>query len=141
MRLTDVLKSGATWTVESVEERQSTRKPYAPFTTSTLQQEANRKLSMTARRTMQTAQRLYEDGHITYMRTDSVNLSGEAISAARETVKKAVRGQVFISLPPQVHRQVEGRPGGPRGDPPRRHEDEDGEGAGPLGVGGQTYTT
>ena len=100
LRLTDVLKSDATWTVESVEERQSTRKPYAPFTTSTLQQEANRKLSMTARRTMQTAQRLYEDGHITYMRTDSVNLSGEAISAARETVKKRY-GEKFLSPSPR----------------------------------------
>ena len=100
LRLTEVLKSGATWTVESVEERQSTRKPYAPFTTSTLQQEANRKLGMTARRTMQTAQRLYEDGHITYMRTDSVNLSGEAVSAARETVKKRY-GDKFLSPSPR----------------------------------------
>ncbi len=76
------------WVVEGVESRPQTRRPYAPFTTSTLQQESNRKLGMTARQTMQTAQRLYEDGHITYMRTDSVTLSGEAISAARKSVKE-----------------------------------------------------
>ncbi len=93
------MKSGANWQVKSVEERQSSRKPYPPFTTSTLQQEANRKLGMTARRTMQTAQRLYEDGHITYMRTDSVNLSGEATTAARDTVKKRY-GDKFLSPRP-----------------------------------------
>jgi DNA topoisomerase-1 len=75
------------WTVEKVEEREQTRRPYEPFTTSTLQQEANRKLSMTARETMRTAQDLYQNGHITYMRTDSVNLSQECIDAVRRTVK------------------------------------------------------
>ena len=79
------LQSGA-WTVASIEQRQQTRKPYAPFTTSTLQQEANRKLGMSARETMSTAQRLYQDGHITYMRTDSVSLSQEAITAARDRI-------------------------------------------------------
>jgi len=75
------------WLVAGVESRLQNRKPYAPFTTSTLQQEANRKLNLSARETMQTAQRLYEDGFITYMRTDSVNLSQEAIQAARRCVK------------------------------------------------------
>jgi DNA topoisomerase I len=75
------------WQVASVESRLQNRKPYAPFTTSTLQQEANRKLNLSARETMQVAQRLYEDGYITYMRTDSVNLSQEAIQAARRCVK------------------------------------------------------
>ncbi|MCL2925642.1 MAG: type I DNA topoisomerase, partial [Trichodesmium sp. MAG_R04] len=63
------------WTVNSVDERAVKRKPSPPFTTSTLQQEANRKLRMGARQTMRTAQSLYEQGFITYMRTDSVHLS------------------------------------------------------------------
>tara|TARA_R110002095_G_scaffold94422_3_gene82319 strand:- start:134171 stop:136882 length:2712 start_codon:yes stop_codon:yes gene_type:complete len=75
------------WTVTSVEQRLQSRKPPAPFTTSTLQQEGNRKLNMSARETMQVAQRLYEDGHITYMRTDSVNLSNEAVSASRQRIE------------------------------------------------------
>ncbi len=84
------------WTVASLEERLQTRKPYAPFTTSTLQQEANRKLNMTARQTMQTAQRLYESGYITYMRTDSVHLSNEAITAARGCVSERY-GDEYLS--------------------------------------------
>ena len=70
-------------TVEQVEAKPSTRKPYAPFTTSTLQQEASRKLGMSAKQAMDTAQQLYQEGHITYMRTDSPALSQQAISAAR----------------------------------------------------------
>jgi len=69
--------------VESVESKPSTRRPAAPFTTSTLQQEASRKLRMSAKQTMDTAQSLYQDGHITYMRTDSPVLSTQAIQAAR----------------------------------------------------------
>jgi DNA topoisomerase-1 len=75
------------WSVAGIEERQQVRNPYPPFTTSTLQQEANRKLGMSARETMQVAQRLYEDGIITYMRTDSVSLSQEAIHAARGCIE------------------------------------------------------
>jgi DNA topoisomerase-1 len=89
------------WTVASVESRNQTRKPYAPFTTSTLQQESNRKLGMTARATMQTAQRLYEEGHITYMRTDSVTLSSEAINAARGSVKDRY-GHNYLSPSPRT---------------------------------------
>ncbi|HEX9706506.1 MAG TPA: type I DNA topoisomerase [Steroidobacteraceae bacterium] len=74
-------------TVENVERRPKRRNPPPPFTTSTLQQEAARKLGFTARRTMQTAQRLYESGHITYMRTDSLSLSPEAVKEIRETIK------------------------------------------------------
>lgn len=88
------------WIVSNIEQKQQVRRPYPPFTTSTLQQEANRKLGMTARQTMQTAQRLYEDGHITYMRTDSVSLSGEAIEAARSKVDD-LYGKNFLSPAPR----------------------------------------
>jgi DNA topoisomerase-1 len=74
-------------TVESVERRPKRRNPPPPFTTSTVQQEAARKLGFTARRTMQSAQRLYEAGYITYMRTDSVSLSAEAVREIRETIQ------------------------------------------------------
>lgn len=78
----------ATWKVTSVEEKTFNSKPAIPFITSTLQMEANRKLGLSSKDTMRTAQRLYEEGLITYMRTDSPNLSKEAISAAREMVTK-----------------------------------------------------
>ena len=74
------------WTVTSVEEKTFNSKPAVPFITSTLQMEANRKLGMSSKDTMRTAQRLYEEGLITYMRTDSPNLSQEAINAARNMV-------------------------------------------------------
>ncbi|MEA2901789.1 MAG: topoisomerase [Actinomycetota bacterium] len=73
----------APFTVRSVDEKPYRRSPYPPFMTSTLQQEAGRKLRYTAQRTMSTAQRLYENGYITYMRTDSTNLSETAVTAAR----------------------------------------------------------
>ncbi|WP_165066100.1 type I DNA topoisomerase [Marisediminicola senii] len=76
-------RDDATVTVLSVDSKPYTRRPAAPFTTSTLQQEAARKLRFTARQTMSVAQGLYENGYITYMRTDSPNLSQQAISAAR----------------------------------------------------------
>ncbi len=72
--------------VAGLEDKPYTTKPYPPFTTSTLQQEANRKCRFTARRTMQVAQSLYENGHITYMRTDSTNLASVAVEAARDLV-------------------------------------------------------
>jgi DNA topoisomerase-1 len=72
--------------VTAVEEKPYTSSPAPPFTTSTLQQEANRKLGFTARRTMQVAQSLYENGHITYMRTDSTNLASVAVEDARKLV-------------------------------------------------------
>ncbi|MBN8586814.1 MAG: type I DNA topoisomerase [Rhodothermia bacterium] len=78
--------SGEPWKVVQIEERLTDRKPYAPFITSTLQQEASRKLRFSARHTMRLAQGLYERGLITYMRTDSTNLSNEALEAARNTV-------------------------------------------------------
>ncbi|MBP7845524.1 MAG: type I DNA topoisomerase, partial [Proteobacteria bacterium] len=72
--------------VDSIEEKPFTTKPTAPFITSTLQQEANRKLNMSSKEAMRTAQKLYEEGLITYMRTDSPNLSQEALQAARKEV-------------------------------------------------------
>lgn len=86
----------ATWSVREVQEKPVTRKPSAPFITSTMQQEANRKLGLTSRETMRVAQSLYEQGYITYMRTDSVNLSNEAIQAARDQVQK-MYGKDYLS--------------------------------------------
>ncbi len=77
---------GATFTVNAVEKKPGKRTPAAPFTTSTLQQEASRKLGFGVDRTMRIAQGLYEQGHITYMRTDSVNLSEQAIAAAEAAI-------------------------------------------------------
>lgn len=79
---------GAKYTVASVDVKPGKRTPSAPFTTSTLQQEASRKLYMNVSRTMMLAQRLYEAGHITYMRTDSVNLSDQALNAAEKQIGK-----------------------------------------------------
>ena len=92
--------TSAPWRVAEVEQKATKRHPAAPFITSSLQQEANRKLGMSARQTMQTAQRLYEQGHITYMRTDSPTLSQEAIDAARKTVA-ARYGQEYLSPSPR----------------------------------------
>jgi DNA topoisomerase-1 len=76
----------ASFKVSSLDTKPATKSPSPPFTTSTLQQEASRKLYFSVSRTMQVAQRLYEAGLITYMRTDSVNLSGEAIAAAKDAI-------------------------------------------------------
>ena len=78
---------GALWSVRSVQTRKERRFPFAPFTTSTLQQTASNRLRYSARRTMRLAQDLYEAGHITYMRTDSVAISAEAQSAIRALIK------------------------------------------------------
>ena len=77
---------GATFTISSIEKKEGTRTPAAPFTTSTLQQEAARKLRLSVSQTMSIAQRLYESGLITYMRTDSTNLSSLAINTARQYI-------------------------------------------------------
>lgn len=79
----------AQFSVADVTQKPATKKPAAPFTTSTLQQEASLKLGFTVSRTMQVAQRLYESGKITYMRTDSVNLSDTALDAAKAEIEKA----------------------------------------------------
>ena len=93
---------GADFRVTDIEVKPFVQRPFAPFTTSTLQQEANRKLGFTAKRTMQSAQRLYENGYITYMRTDSTTLSQEAINAARALVK-TVYGDDFLSPEVRVY--------------------------------------
>ncbi|MFD9826725.1 type I DNA topoisomerase [Tsukamurella tyrosinosolvens] len=97
---------GANLTVTSVEEKPYTRKPYAPFMTSTLQQEASRKLRFNTDRTMQIAQRLYEGGYITYMRTDSTTLSETAIAAARDQARQLYGAEYVHPTPRQYTRKV-----------------------------------
>ncbi|TDD70190.1 type I DNA topoisomerase [Jiangella aurantiaca] len=87
------------YTVRSVEAKPYTRKPYAPFRTTTLQQEASRKLGYGAARTMQVAQRLYENGYITYMRTDSITLSDSALNAARAQVAELYGAEYLPDAP------------------------------------------
>ena len=95
--------SQATPVVEKVEEKPYTNKPAAPFVTSSLQQEANRKLRFSAKHTMSVAQQLYENGFITYMRTDSTTLSAQAIEAARGLIKREF-GDNFLPDAPRVYK-------------------------------------
>ncbi len=88
--------------VRSVEEKPYTRRPAAPFTTSTLQQEAGRKLRMSTRQAMRVAQSLYENGYITYMRTDSTNLSEQAVRAARRQATE-LYGPEYVPNAPRVY--------------------------------------
>src|SRR5205807_508240 len=92
--------------VRSVEEKPYKRSPYAPFMTSTLQQEAGRKLRYGSQRTMSIAQRLYENGYITYMRTDSTTLSETAITAARNQARELYGDQYLSPQPRQYTRKV-----------------------------------
>ena len=88
-RLFLVKNIDAVFTVSALEKKPAKKSPTAPFTTSTLQQEASRKLGFSVSRTMSNAQRLYEAGNITYMRTDSVNLSNQALNEAKEVITKS----------------------------------------------------
>jgi DNA topoisomerase-1 len=97
---------GAQLTVSSVEQKPYTRKPYAPFMTSTLQQEAGRKLRFSSERCMSIAQRLYENGYITYMRTDSTTLSQSAIDAARNQATQLYGEEYVHPTPRQYTRKV-----------------------------------
>ncbi len=103
--LADRLRS-ATFSVRSVEEKPFRRSPYAPFMTSTLQQESGRKLKFSAKRTMQTAQRLYENGFITYMRTDSTTLSETAIAAARAQAVQLFGAEYVTESPRRYEKKV-----------------------------------
>lgn len=96
----------ADFKVTKVEVKPFTERPRPPFTTSTLQQEANRKLGFTAQRTMSAAQRLYENGYITYMRTDSTTLSKEAVGAARDLVSSEY-GENFLHPDVRVYKVKE----------------------------------
>ena len=93
---------GVTLSVSSVEDKPYTRRPYAPFRTSTLQQEAGRKLRFSSERTMRVAQRLYENGYITYMRTDSTTMSETAIAAARSQAR-ALYGEDYLPAKPRLY--------------------------------------
>ena len=96
------------------------RSPAPPFMTSTLQQEAGRKLRFSAQRAMQVAQRLYEQGWITYMRTDSTTLSDEALAAARAQATALYGPEYVPDAAAPLRAQGEERPGGPRGHPAGR---------------------
>ena len=93
---------GSSFSVKSVERKPYRRSPYAPFRTTTLQQEASRKLGFSSKYTMSVAQRLYENGHITYMRTDSVTLSQTALNAAR-TQARQLYGAEYVPDAPRVY--------------------------------------
>ena len=97
---------GADFVVDSVESKPYTRRPYAPFMTSTLQQESGRKLRYTSERTMRIAQRLYENGYITYMRTDSTTLSESGIAAARAQAAELYGSDYVSPSPRQYTRKV-----------------------------------
>lgn len=98
--------SGTNMQVASVEEKPYSRKPGAPFMTSTLQQEAGRRLHYTSERTMRIAQRLYENGHITYMRTDSTSLSEQGMSAARGAARELYGAEYVHDAPRRYDRKV-----------------------------------
>ncbi len=98
-KLSQDLKAGK-WQVTEVDEKPTFRKPAPPFITSTLQQEANRKLGLSSRETMQVAQKLYEQGFITYMRTDSTFLSNEAINASRDCIQSKY-GKEYLTPQPR----------------------------------------
>ena len=103
--LADGLRDSA-FAVRSVDEKPYTRRPAAPFMTSTLQQEASRKLRMSAQTSMRVAQRLYENGYITYMRTDSTTLSESALNAARSQAREIYGREYVPDVPRRYERKV-----------------------------------
>ena len=97
---------GSSFAVRSVDDKPYTRRPAAPFMTSTLQQEASRKLRMSAQTAMRVAQRLYENGYITYMRTDSTTLSESALNAARSQAREIYGAEYVPDVPRRYERKV-----------------------------------
>ena len=112
--------AGSPFAVRSVEEKPYTRRPAAPFMTSTLQQEASRKLRFSSQTTMRVAQRLYENGYITYMRTDSTTLSESALDGGSPQAAQLYGAEVRPGRAAPLRAQGEERPGGARGDPSGR---------------------
>lgn len=106
-KLAERLKT-ASWQVQNVEEKQSGSKPQPPFITSTLQQAGNRKLGLSARDVMRVAQSLYEQGFITYMRTDSPSLSQEALASTRDVIKETYGSEYLSSEPRQYSAKSKG---------------------------------
>jgi DNA topoisomerase-1 len=100
-RLKAALEAGR-FEVRSVDKKPTRRNPYAPFTTSSLQQDASSRLGFSPSRTMQLAQRLYEDGGITYMRTDGIDMAPEAVAAARSAIEKEF-GSAYLPPTPRVY--------------------------------------
>ena len=100
--IVDSIKTPAVGIVSNIEKKKVQRHASAPFTTSTLQQEAARKLRFSSKRTMATAQKLYEQGFITYMRTDATNLSNEAVAEIREYIKNEY-GDKFLPKSANVY--------------------------------------
>ena len=101
-QLPDILSKND-WVVSNIETNPQTQNPYAPFITSTLQQEGIRKLRINSRQVMSIAQGLYQNGHITYMRTDSINLSVEAINGAKDVILKKY-GKEYLPNSPRVYK-------------------------------------
>jgi DNA topoisomerase I len=130
-KLADALE-GRPFQVRSVEEKPYSRRPAAPFITSSLQQEASRKLRFTAQTTMRVAQRLYENGYITYMRTDSTTLSESALTAARDQARELYGAEYVPDAPRRYDRKVKNaqeaheavRPAGDRFRTPQQVEQE-----------------
>ena len=95
----------SSWKVGNIEQKPITQNPYPPFITSTLQQEGIRKLRMSSQQVMRTAQYLYEEGYITYMRTDSVSLSNEAIQASRNVIT-SLYGDNYLPEKPRIFKNT-----------------------------------
>lgn len=101
-KVTSKLQTPINATVSDISKKKTSHKPYAPFTTSTLQQEAARKLYFSSKKTMSVAQKLYENGYITYMRTDATNLSSEAVEEIRKYIKNEY-GDKFLPATPNIY--------------------------------------